>query len=207
MRNKLGTTCMVLGTVLILVALSLFFRNQRQDQQAGAASAAVLPQLQHYVEQTQPQTESAPAREPAAAASLPEPLDPTMTEVEIDGLAYIATLSIPSLELELPVLSSWDEQRLRIAPCRYAGSTKTDDLVIAGHNYRQHFGQLWRLSVGDSIWLEDMDGIRWDYEVAAVESLAPDAVEQMTSGEYDLSLFTCTYDGSLRVTIRCERLE
>lgn len=61
--------------------------------------------------------------------------------------------------------------------------------------------------MGDSIWLEDMDGIRWDYEVAAVESLAPDAVEQMTSGEYDLSLFTCTYDGSLRVTIRCERLE
>ena len=196
MRNKLGTFCMGLGAVLILMALSLFFWNQQQDRQAGEASAVVLPEVEPGVD---PEPEDFP--------SLPDPFDPTMTEVEIDGLAYIGTLTIPTLELELPVLSAWDEQRLRIAPCRYAGSTKTGDLVIAGHNYRQHFGRLSSLSVGDAVSFEDMDGVCRAYEVAAVETLGPDAVEQMTSGEYDLTLFTCTYDGSLRVTIRCEQTE
>ena len=205
MRNKLGTFCMGLGAVLILMALSLFFWNQQQDRQAGEASAVVLPQLRQHI--AQPEVEPAADPEPEDLPSLPDPFDPTMTEVEIDGLAYIGTLSIPTLELELPVLSAWDEQRLRIAPCRYAGSTKTGDLVIAGHNYRQHFGRLSSLSVGDAVSFEDMDGVCRTYEVAAVETLGPDAVEQMTSGEYDLTLFTCTYDGSLRVTIRCEQTE
>ena len=205
MRNKLGTFCMGLGAVLILMALSLFFWNQQQDRQAGEASAVVLPQLRQYI--AQPEVEPAADPEPEDLPSLPDPFDPTMTEVKIDGLAYIGTLSIPTLELELPVLSAWDEQRLRIAPCRYAGSTKTGDLVIAGHNYRQHFGRLSSLSVGDAVSFEDMDGVCRAYEVAAVETLGPDAVEQMTSGEYDLTLFTCTYDGSLRVTIRCEQTE
>lgn len=205
MRNKLGTICMGLGAVLILMALSLFFWNQQQDRQAGEASAVVLPQLRQHI--VQPEVEPAADPEPEDLPSLPDPFDPTMTEVEIDGLAYIGTLTIPTLELELPVLSAWDEQRLRIAPCRYAGSTKTGDLVIAGHNYRQHFGRLSSLSVGDAVRFEDMDGVCRAYEVAAVETLGPDAVEQMTSGEYDLTLFTCTYDGSLRVTIRCEQTE
>lgn len=205
MRNKLGTICMGLGAVLILMALSLFFWNQQQDRQAGEASAVVLPQLRQHI--AQPEVKPAADPEPEDLPSLPDPFDPTMTEVEIDGLAYIGTLSIPTLELELPVLSAWDEQRLRIAPCRYAGSTKTGDLVIAGHNYRQHFGRLSSLSVGDAVSFEDMDGVCRAYEVAAVETLGPDAVEQMTSGEYDLTLFTCTYDGSLRVTIRCEQTE
>lgn len=205
MRNKLGTICMGLGAVLILMALSLFFWNQQQDRQAGEASAVVLPQLRQYI--AQPEVEPGADPEPEDLPSLPDPFDPTMTEVEIDGLAYIGTLSIPTLELELPVLSAWDEQRLRIAPCRYAGSTKTGDLVISGHNYRQHFGRLSSLSVGDAVRFEDMDGVCRAYEVAAVETLGPDAVEQMTSGEYDLTLFTCTYDGNLRVTIRCEQTE
>ena len=186
---------MLMGTVLILAALSLFLWNRREDEQAAVASADILPQVLTYIE------------EAAEAPAPPDPFDPTMTEAEIDGYMYIGYLSIPDLGLELPVMSEWDYKRLNIAPCRYAGSTKTGDLVLAGHNYRQHFGRLSSLSEGDAVRFEDMDGVLWNYEVAAVETLGPDAVEQMTSGEYDLTLFTCTYDGSLRVTIRCEQTE
>ena len=207
MRNKLGTICMGLGAVLILMALSLFFWNQQQDRQAGEASALILPQLRQHLAQPVAEPAADPEQDPEPLPVLPDPFDPSMTEVEIDGLAYIGTLAIPSLDLELPVLASWDEQRLRIAPCRYAGSTKTGDLVLAGHNYRLHFGRLSSLSEGDAVRFEDMDGVLWNYEVAAVETLGPDAVEQMTNGDYDLTLFTCTYDGSLRVTIRCEQTE
>lgn len=51
----------------------------------------------------------------------------------------------------------------------------------------------------------DMDGVRSDYQVASVEVLAPTAVEEMTSGTYDLTLFTCTYGGRSRVAVRCQR--
>jgi len=43
--------------------------------------------------------------------------------------------------------------------------------------------------------------------VAAREVLLPTAVEEMTAGEWDLTLFTCTLGGRSRVTVRCELVE
>lgn len=195
MRNKIGSACMVLGAVLVLAALSLFVFNQRQDRSAGAASDEMLSRINGYLS------------DDGSGQDVPDPYKAVMTEVEIDGCSCIGYLSIPSLELELPVISEWDYARLKIAPCRYTGSTKTDDLVIAAHNYARHFGQLSQLSGGERIYFTDMDGILHAYEVAAVEVLEPTAVEEMTSGMYDLTLFTCTYGGKSRVTVRCERVE
>ena len=194
MRNKLGNACMILGTVLVLAALSLFFVNRREAQRAESASSEVLPQVMETIrEQAQEDT------------ALPDPYAPTMTEVEIDGYLYIGYLSIPALGLELPVMSEWDYTRLNIAPCRYSGSTKTDDLVIAAHNFAQHFGGLSGLSGGEQVIFVDMDNVVSTYTVVSVEILPPTAVEEMTNGEYDLSLYTCTYGGQSRVTVRCDR--
>ena len=196
MRNKLGTICMILGTVLILAALSLFLWNRREAEQAGEAAADIFPQVVEQIAETA-----------AEAPAPPDPFDPTMTEAEIDGYMYIGYLSIPALGLELPVMSEWDYNRLNIAPCRYSGSTKTDDLVIAAHNFAQHFGGLSGLTGGEQVIFVDMDNVVSTYTVAAVEILAPTAVEEMTNGEYDLSLYTCTYGGRSRVTVRCDRAE
>lgn len=40
-----------------------------------------------------------------------------------------------------------------------------------------------------------------------METLPETAVEEMRAGEWDLTLFTCTYDGRARVTVRCIRTE
>lgn len=196
MRKKIGTICMVLGLALVLAALSLFLFNRREAEQAEQSVTKILPQARLHIEKQQQSVEP----------TYPDPIDPTMTEVEIDGYNYIGILSIPSLDLELPVMSEWDYQRLRIAPCRYAGSSKTDNLVIAAHNYARHFGMLSQLSGGDPVYFTDMDGIVSAYTVTAVDILAPTAVEDMTSGDYDLTLFTCTYGGASRVTVRCDRV-
>lgn len=181
---------MGVGVVLVLAALSLFLWNWHEARQAENAAEQVLPQLIQKIE-CQPQSDL---------------YDPAMTEVEIDGYQYIGYLMIPSLELQLPVMSEWDYTRLRIAPCRYTGSTKTDDLVIAAHNYARHFGRLSKLVPGDPVYFMDMDGILSSYEVVEVNVLNPTAVEEMTSGEYDLTLFTCTYGGQSRVTVRCNHV-
>ena len=52
-----------------------------------------------------------------------------------------------------------------------------------------------------------MDGNVFRYEVVELETLMPTAIEEMTSGDWDLTLFTCTIGGGSRVTVRCELAE
>ena len=52
-----------------------------------------------------------------------------------------------------------------------------------------------------------MDGNVFSYEVMALETLAPTAVEEMTEGDWDLTLFTCTVGGTTRLAVRCEALD
>lgn len=204
MRRKLGIFFMLLGTALLCGALSLFLLNQQEDAAAGENAAAVLPQLQQQIPE-EPATEN--INEQLIPAELVTPEQAEMTEVIIDGLAYIGYLSIPGQELNLPVLSDWNYEILQKSPCRYTGSTKTDNLVLMAHNYDKHFGRLSKLAVGDSVYFTDMDGILTVYEVVGRDVLAPTAVEEMTSGDFDLTLFTCTYGGQSRVTVYCDRAE
>ena len=121
----------------------------------------------------------------------------------IQGNEYIGLLEVPTLGLELPVMSDWSYPQLKISPCRYQGSAYLGDLIIAAHNYDCHFGRLKTLLQGDEIIFADMDGNRFVYEVAEIEILEPTAIEQMIFGDWDLTLFTCTYGGQARVTVRC----
>lgn len=190
---------MVLGAVLILGALSLVIYNRAEAQSATEASDAVMPKIIQYIQEQYEENES------TTVPVIPNYYDPTMTEVEIDGFAYVGYLYIPSLELELPVMSECDYTRLQFAPCRYSGSTKTDDLVIAAHNYYGHFGTLYKITAGDEVIFTDMDGIVSRYSVKVVDNLQPTDVAEMVTGDYDLTLFTCTFDGQSRITVRCER--
>ena len=100
-------------------------------------------------------------------------------------------------------MSDWSYPQLRIAPCRYYGSVGTEDLIIAAHNYSRHFGNIKNLLPGDEVYFTEMDGTVTAYEVAETDTLNPAAVEEMTDSGYALTLFTCTYGGQSRVTVRC----
>lgn len=194
MRRKLGGIVMIFGAALVLAALSLFLWNGYENAQAGASVEEILPKV---IEEIQESSED--------NGVYPDPYTDKMTEVEIDGYAYIGYLSIPALDLELPVMSEWSYPQLKISPCRYAGSTKTDDLVIAAHNYTRHFGTIKNLSPGDAVYFTDMDGMVSVYEVAEIDTLSPTDIEEMTDSGFALTLFTCTYSGQSRVTVRCDR--
>ena len=220
MRSKADSVFLIIGTVLILAALSLFLYNRRENAVVEKATAEVSLQLEEQIEEARRQKEleksgntgesengeegdaSSPASTPAPA----ETVDTSMTVTTIQNHDYIGRLSIPGQGLDLPIMNDWDYVNLQIAPCRYAGSTKSHDLVICAHNFDCHFGVLKDMSVGDDVIFTDMDGKTWYYTVAAVETLDPGAIDEMISGEYDLTLFTCTYGGATRVTVRCEQV-
>lgn len=203
MRRKVGVAFVFLGVLLLCGALCLYLNNNNEEVQAQVSSQAVLPQVMKQIPQ-EPEEEVLIERLTPVEYLPPEAFE--MTEVEIDGYSYIGYISIPVLGIELPVMSDWDYARLKIAPCRYTGSINGEDLVLLAHNYLIHFGTISKLQMGDTVMFTDMDGVVTTYEVVGRDILPPTAVEEMTSGDFDLTLFTCTYGGENRVTVYCDEV-
>ena len=116
-------------------------------------------------------------------------------------------LDISSLELQLPVISQWSDSLLKIAPCRYTGSPYMDNLILAGSNYKSHFGKIKNLRVGDRVTFTDLDANVFLYEVAELYILNSPSFEQMINEECDLYLFTGTTGGQSQVIVCCERVQ
>ena len=199
---------MLMGIVLVMSAFSLILMNQQEDQRAENHVAEIIPMLREEISRTH---QNASAEQIIPQDNIPEELlkaeDLIMTEKNINGYAYIGYLTIPDLNLELPIMAGWDSRRLQISPCRFTGTLRGEDLVIMAHNYTSHFGRLSKLSEGSKIQFMDMDGKLWDYSVAAMDILPAEAVEEMTAGDYDLTLFTCAPNRTHRITVRCNFTE
>lgn len=187
-----GLVCIVLGVVLLLAAGGLYAYNRCEDAHAGAEAQTVVADLQQKVETPEPEAESGP-------------LDPELPVVEIDGNEYVGEISIPAIGIDLPVMSEWSYPKLKISPCRQFGSSRTDDLVIAAHNYESHFGKIGTLALGDEVRFTDMDGIENHYTVSAIEVHDPTDVEAVEHSGHDLVLYTCTYGGKTRIVVFCDR--
>ena len=174
---KKRTVLLLLGTLCLLAALGLTIWNLWTADRAQAAAAAAVQQLEPLI--------PAPAQqEPAKTTDAPaaEPEEP-----------------------DIPVTGEWSYDRLKIALCRYAGSAYLDNLAIMGHNYPAFFKNLGDLRPGDEIRFTDADGNVFSYTVADLEQLRASQVEDMITGDWDLTLFTCTPGGQLRIAVRCIR--
>lgn len=200
MKRKLGVFLVILGSVLIFGALGLFLYNYREQEQAAEVSAAVMPQIVEVIHQRQ--EEQKEEFEPVHQYVEERRMEP----VTVNGWEYVGFVGIPALEKELPIFSQWSYYKLKSAPCRYWGDMYTKDLVVMAHNYPTHFGGLADLRAGDTVTVTDMNAVTFTYEVVAVEALDPYATEDMIAGDYDLTLFTCTYGGESRVTVYCEKV-
>lgn len=203
MPKKTGIAIVTAGAVLILSALLLLLYNRYEDANAGQEAESLLENVEAVIETKRikvPVTSKRPDATPSTT-----PLDSQMPVVMLDGYEYVGYVEIPILGLKLPVMSEWDYTRLKVAPCRQFGSSRTDDLVIAAHNYESHFGRLKDLSAGDTVTFTDMEGIVNTYCVEKIETLNPNEVDAVQSSGYDLVLYTCTKGGQTRVTVFCDR--
>lgn len=204
-QNKKGLLFMGGGLVLITMALVLLFYNQWEGANTANNTAEAFQVLQEKIdlrEYVDVALDTSPEKTmPDTETTLSEPI------IEVDGYDYIGYLTIPALLLELPVMDEWDYARLKIAPCRYIGGVLTNNLVICGHNYTQHFGLLYTLEIGDTIAFTDASGGVYRFAVAEIETVSPAAVVEVTESEYPLTLFTCTYGGRTRVVVRCTAVQ
>ena len=202
MSSNRSTACMAVGLLLLLAAFCLTGYNIWDGDRAGTAAEKAFLSLKDVTFDSQER-------------GMPEKMIPyyelypqmEMPVISIDGYEYVGYLEIPALELTLPIMESCSDEQMKVAPCRYSGSAYLDTMVIAGHNYRRHFGGLKNLSAGDAVWFTDADGNRFVYAIDDFEQLRPNQTLEMIDNDYDFTLFTCTTGGRLRMAVRCSRTE
>ncbi len=193
MKKQFGWICMVAGLLCILAALCLICFNRSEDEEAGTQAKEAVP----YIVAQMPETDLLP-EEPMAVET------GDMPAIEVDGHSYIGMITIPVLDLELPIQAEWSQEAAKISPCRYKGSVYDQDLIVAGRNYTRHFGKLKQLNNGDEVIITDVNGRSYFYSVTYMETIDTYGIEEMDAGEWDLTVFTRTLGGAGRVTVRCE---
>ena len=184
MKNKKWFFLIILGIILIITALSLLIYNSYVDERAGKESKKVVEKIQEELKD----------------------IDTNEETIKIDGNEYIGIIKIPRLELELTIMKDWSYKKMKISPGRYYGSIESNDLVICAHSYKNLFRYIQNLEKKDILIFTDLSGKEHFYEVEVVEILAPENIKEMIESEFDLTLFTCTYDSQNRVTVRLNRV-
>ena len=206
MRKRIGIVCIILGVACLLAAIGFVIYNRWEAKSASDTAQSLLGDVQMAIDENKTND---PSQIPVQNDDLPETTNiPTeMATIKVDGYDCIGVLSVPVLELELPVLTDWSYKKLKKAPCHYYGSCYETDFVIAAHNFEAHFGRLSELQAGDVIIFADVHGVAHYYEVVLLETLPPTATEAMITSGFDLSLYTCTPGGGNRVTVRCNKVD
>lgn len=192
--NK-GKAFIGIGVLLILVSLVITGFNKYEDLNAGKQAQAVLDVFENEVFTQNHTIDSLITNEVKE-----------MKTINIKGDEFIGTIKIPSINLELPVMSEYTYSKLKKAPCRYYGNLFTNDLIICAHAYETFFANLVDLKQNDLIIFTDVDGNNYVYEVLEIEVLKSTDVDKMINSNFDLTLYTCTYDNTGRVTVRCNRV-
>ena len=209
-RKFLGTILILVGSLALAAAAGLLIFILSQEYNADHLAQSVLANLR---EPTAEPSENEDATEESQdfedLVELPDYIlypEKELPEREIDGRSYVGILTIPSLELELPILNQWSDKGARVAPCRYMGTPYNDSMILGAHNYTVHFGKLSLLKTGALITFEDMDGNVFSYEAVSFEVIGGNEGDVLRGGQWDMTLFTCTLSGQSRFVVRCEKI-
>lgn len=215
-KRTLGTVIAVIGLLMILGAAGLTVMNVSTDNRAAAATSGILDRV--LAQEASGAVQSHGGEENGDAVTPQYPAipgqrrildlirEPEMKTVLVDGREYIGVLKIPKTGSELPVMSTCTDRTINIAPGRYHGTPGGGAFVIGGHNYISHLGRIDWLKEGDEVLFTDVEGTTYLYSVVGSEVLDANAARELVDDEWDLSLFTCTFSGAQRLTVRCLRV-
>ena len=187
----LSLACLVLGA-------GIGFYGVRQESLRVEQNMQVMESMAGtpVIQETEEQRDEAPEQEEDQS-----PKEPSL--IPSDGREYYGVVEIPELQIKLPVLATYTDADMKTTPCVYYGCRENNDLVIVGHNYASQFGTLNDVSQDLLVYLHMPDGSVYKYKSVATESLNPDQVDEMLMGDWDLTLFTCSYSGEKRIAVRC----
>lgn len=124
------------------------------------------------------------------------------------GYKVMGVISIPSINIEYPILEKETTQSLKIAIVYLygPGANKVGNTVFQGHNYRNglFFSNLHKLKDGDKIYITDTTGTKITYEVYrnfTAKATDTSFYKRDTAGKREITLSTCTTEYTDRTII------
>lgn len=197
---------MIFAVLMLASAGILLLYNSSEDTRVEDDNLETVTQLENILEkQNDNQNNVQNSEKTENTENNAISLNNNRTSINIKGNNYIGIIYIPILNnLALPVIEDCTVDNLKISVCRYSGNINENNFVIAGHNYKSSFGKLSRLTVENLVYFKDVNGNVYKYHCKAIETLSPKSVNEMITGDWDLTLFTCTYNGANRIAYRFE---
>jgi len=126
----------------------------------------------------------------------------------------IGLIQIDKINLTYPILSTSNEELLKISPCRFYGPMPNEigNLCIAGHNYadNKHFGKLHFLEINDIVKICDLNGFFIEYIVYDKKEISADdlsCTNQETNNLREITLITCNNVKGNRVCIKAKEIQ
>lgn len=148
-------------------------------------------------------------------------IDPEVYTTD-SGAKYttVAVINIPKLDITYPVIYSQRaseqtlDELLKISVIKYWGPepNKTGNLCIAGHNYhnKRFFSNVSKLENGDRIYITDTTNKTVEYIVYKKYIVDPtdlSCTSQLTNGNTDITLITCTMSGKQRTIVKARAVK
>ncbi len=134
-------------------------------------------------------------------------------ETTYQGYKVIGTISIPSINIEYPILEKDTDAALKIAIVakypqddRANAVNKPGNLVLWGHNYKNgtFFSDIDKLTTGSKIYIKDISGTKLEYQVYNIYTTTDSNftyATRDTGGAREISLSTCDNESGKRTVI------
>ena len=215
--KKLSSIIIAAGILCLAAAAAIAFFNQYTANKAGETSESLLEIIENgeagIVNFTD--TDEAPQTADTQGEEAGDNISDGLSNSFVSDSAYsvgewmiCGTLEIPVIGLKLPVMAEYSEALLRLAPCRYTDNgVPSDKLVIAGHNFNEHFGYLGNLVNGDSVFFTDAERKRRETKVVYIGQVESNDFAAVSEGDWELAMFTCNFSGEKRVLVCCETVD
>lgn len=182
----MGVTCIVIAALIVIINLNAQKKANENSKKILKEARKIIPTALDNASQISKSNKTIP--------------------IMINGEKYIGILNIPEIGVELPVSNIFSYDMLAIVPCLYNEMPGNNGFAIAAHNFPSHFGKINMLHKESKITFTDAEGYVYEYVVEKVEIVKDTDVKLITSKKYDLTLFTCTFDGKKRIAVRCKNL-
>ncbi len=174
--KRLTNFIMILGVLLILSAVCVLLITEVSEMLNASSARKTASELRELM--------------PEVHASFPDDrINMQLPVAEYDGESYAGIIEVPKFDCELPICSSWKKSKLSRCPAIFAGSIYSRDLVIGGSNRSGQLDFPEKISIGDSVYITDMTGARFSYEVSDIRRTKDVSSENLTEGNHDLTLF------------------
>ena len=119
------------------------------------------------------------------------------------------TIEIPSLNISYAVFNEFNEELLKMSPCKFYGTeiNETGNIAIAGHNFDNHtfFSDLNKLQINDEIYLYSNTNEKYIYSVYnTFETVSNDLSvlnSKFITGK-ELTLVTCNNTNQKRFIVK-----